>query len=533
MPEEIYASDWLESLVGAAQIAGNHPILVIERFHSFARIADDHLLSVLATMRQLEHDGQLTTIAISPMNYQSIRAILSAQGVFPFVNSAYGDNHDQVVLPPLSRAEFVASAMSSGLESVRANKLFAQSGGPDRVHRELITAALAGETDVIGRAARAIGDGLESFFEIAIGPALQDGDDLRLRVATGRLQPTQAAYIRHLDLAGFLVKQRKGGGLIAVSPVVGRLLLTGKGGPWIAFARVLEAIGNGEYAEAARQAKLLEQDSPNILAFVHLVSMLAAIHDNDAGGLLEIDWKTTRHSGEALLTGNFPIEPQTPWVHQLVRWSKRVQDAVDPHQGGHPRLDMLVKDTADPDVRALVMYSLRAFLNRAKASGSPGEQVRAAASVPESILQSLCAYLGVNPFGAPDELPKLAYQRFFGNHGEYRLPVAGSRLDLTHLLVIVSAILETRFQDFGGKIMLREAQFVLPLHQRLILRIRNSTAHTYSDMDQNDAEYFFGVCETLLSDADAVWSRDVNAALYPDPDRDVLAGLLHGLIAID
>ncbi|WP_160320279.1 hypothetical protein, partial [Rhizobium ecuadorense] len=113
--------DWIENIVAATQSDGSHPVLIINRFHSFAAIADDNLLSVLSTLRQLEHDGNLTTIAISPITYQALRRELAEKGQFPFVNSAYGDNHDETVMPPLTRNEFVAAATRAGLSPKRSN----------------------------------------------------------------------------------------------------------------------------------------------------------------------------------------------------------------------------------------------------------------------------------------------------------------------------------------------------------------------------------------------------------------------------
>jgi len=550
--KERYAADWLENLIGAAQHDGNHPILVIDRFHAFASIADDHLLSVLSTMRQLEHDGQLSTIAISPMNYQSIRTELSLRGKFPFVNSAYGDNHDQMVLPPLSRAEFVASAVLAGLDSAQAQKLFALAGGPDCVHSAIIAAAATDMEDVVGRSARSLGDSMERFFDLAVGPRLADGDDLRLRVATGRLQPAQLAEAgvdrhqqHHVELVQSVFQHvERGGGVEpqagpaavlldqadGAGAVLGRLLLTGRQGPWIAFARVLEALSNDRYADAARQAQLLEQSSPHLEAFTSLVTLLAAIHDNDTGGLLEIDWRTVQRVGRKLLDGNLPIEAHRAWVDQLVRWSDRVGNALEPSQGRGSRLDVLARQAGDPDVRMLLQYSIRAFLGRVRKSGSPAEQIRSAGSVPEAILQSLCAYLGLDPLDAPNELPDLNYQRFFNNVGDYRRPTPGSRLDLTHLLVIVPALLASRCSDFSDEIQLCNAQFVRPLHQRLTLQIRNATAHTYADMDEADATFFFKICDNFLADAAAIWGRDGTGTPCPEPDQGALADLLHGFI---
>jgi hypothetical protein len=479
-------------------------------------------------MRQLEHDGQLTTIAISRMNYRAIRAQLSEQGEFPFVNSSYGDNHDQVVIPPLTRAEFVAAAMAANLDSARAQALFAYVGGPDSVHAAVIGAALESEDDVVDRAARALGDSLERFFEAAIGPLATDRDDLRLRVATGQLLPAQIAYLRSLDLSRFLLKEGKGGKTIVAGPVLGRLLLSGRDGPWIAYARVLEAIDDQRLADAARQVTLLDRDSPHLEAFASLVTMLAAVHDSDKGGLLEIDWKTAQRVGRRLLASNLPIDRHRAWIDQLVRWSERVGDAVDTGQGRGARLDILVRQTTDPDVRKLLGYALRVFLGRVRRSGSPGEQVRAAGSIPESILQSLSAYLDLDPLNVPSNLPELDYQRYFGNLGEYRRPEAGSRLDLTHLLVIVPALLEKRCAEFRDEICLCDASFVKPLHQRLVSRMRNATAHTYAEMDDKDATFFFTTCDTLLKDAIAVWDRNATGTPHEEPDRQALADLLSG-----
>jgi hypothetical protein len=530
VPEDAYAADWIENLVNSAQADGAHPILVIDRFHAFATIADDHLLSVLSTMRQLEHDGQLTTIAISPMNYRAIRAQLSEQGKFPFVNSAYGDNHDQVVMPPLTRTEFVVAAMAAGLNDARAQALFAYVGGPDSVDAAVIRAALEGEEDVVDRAARTLGHSLERFFEVAIGPLETDRDELRLRVATGQLLPAQIAYLRSLDLSKFLLKEGKGGQTIVASPVLGRLLLTGRDGPWIAYARVLEAIDDQRFADAARHVALLDRDSPHLEAFARLVTMLAAVHDSDKGGLLEIDWKTAQRVGGHLLASNLPIDRHRAWIDQLVRWSERVGDAVDTGQGRGARLDILVRQATDPDVRKLLGYALRVFLRRVRRSGSPGEQVRAAGSIPESILQSLSAYLDFDPLSAPSELPDLDYQRFFGNLGEYRRPDPGSRLDLTHLLVIVPALLEKRCAEFHDEIFLCDPSFVKPLHQRLVMQMRNATAHTYAEMDEKAATFFFKICDTLLEDAIAVWGRNATGAPHEEPDRQALADLLSGRV---
>jgi hypothetical protein len=111
-------NDLLEDLVAAVQDAGFFPVVVIERFHAFARIADDYLFSVLSLLRRLEHDREITTIAISPLTYGDIRKQLTAVGEFPFIHSAYGDNPGEIVAAPISRPEFVAAAASGGFKQL-------------------------------------------------------------------------------------------------------------------------------------------------------------------------------------------------------------------------------------------------------------------------------------------------------------------------------------------------------------------------------------------------------------------------------
>lgn len=528
-PDDEYPADQVESLVGAVNAEGAHPVVIIDRFHAFARIADDHLLSVLSIMRQLEHDRQLTTIAVSPMNYRDIRSQLSDQGKFPFVNSAYGDNHDQVVIPALTRAEFVAEAQERGLDMVLAQKLYSYLGGPDCIYSAAIAVALENDKDIVERTAHRIGNGLERFFDVVIGQDTPNKDDLRLRIATGRLSPVELSHLGQHELSHFLLKKSKSGGMIVSSPILGRLLLTGKNGPWRPFARILNEINDKMFSEAARQVDLLDCTEPHLEAFCRLIKILAAVYDGDKGGLLEIDWKEAGIQGKALLAVNLPITPHREWVEQIVRWSERVQKAIDSGRSSGARLDVLTRQASDRDTQRLLEFAFRIFLTRTKGSGSPAEKVRVAGSIPESILQALAAYLQIDPLNVPDEIPDLDYQKYFGNLGKYRRPVPGDRLDLTHLLVIVPALLDNFYVELRDEISLCDESFVKPLHQRLVVQIRNATAHTYYEMTEADAEYFFNICDTLLEDVGIVWRESLAEDVCIEPDRETLADLLNGL----
>lgn len=140
--DEEYSADYLEAVVDNTLALGSHPVVLIERFHAFARIADGDLLSVLATMRTLEHAGRLTTINLSSRSYSSIRRQLQAEGHYPFVNSAYGDNHEKAELRPLTRPEFLVSAAAAGIPEPRAQRIYGLGGGPDLIYQALIQAAV-------------------------------------------------------------------------------------------------------------------------------------------------------------------------------------------------------------------------------------------------------------------------------------------------------------------------------------------------------------------------------------------------------
>ena len=526
--EDRYPAEWIENIVGAVQYEGGHPVLIINRFHSFAAIADNDLLSVLSKLRELEHDGNVTTIAISPMNYHALRQELSAKGHFPFVNSSYGDNHDEVVMPPLSRQEFVAAANARGVDSNSANRLFADCGGPDCVHEALLAAAIASPLDVVERAARSLGARLDRFFDILMGPASSNSDDLRIRMATGRLFPAQAAYLKHQNLSAFLMKETTNG-YVAASPVVARLLLAGRGGPWISYSKVLEALDAGQFGDAARQTALLEQDSPNLKLFAGLLTMLAALRDNQTGGLLEMDWRTVRRVGNELLGGNLPFGPHKEWILRKVRWAEIVLQSVNSSKGSGSRLDVLTQRAADPDIQMLILYVIGHFLDRTRSNGSPGERVRAASSVPESLLQAMAAQLGINPLNAPAELPAADYQSYFGGSlGDYRKPAEGKPLDLTHLLVIVPALIAMKHADFRDEIRVCDQAYCKPLHQTLVATLRNATAHTYTEIDEKTAKFFFAVCDTFMTDAKAVWFHGGSAGSWDDPGRHELADVLAG-----
>ena len=194
----------LETLIEELHARGTHPILIVERFHSFAKVRDDAFLSILSNMRSLEHNGLLTTVAISPIGYDAIRREIASS--LPFVNSSYGDNHDRAIMSPLSFEEFVAAADKRGMPSVTSVQLFSRGGGPDAVYQALLDEAQDGIDGIEERCIGRLGDNLRRFLTYAVGP-LDDSSLLLLNRLTHK-SATQAdvAFLRNTPQSRFVMK---------------------------------------------------------------------------------------------------------------------------------------------------------------------------------------------------------------------------------------------------------------------------------------------------------------------------------------
>lgn len=527
---EDYPSDELGELVNNAHAHGLHPVFIINRFQAFARIADEHLLSVLARMRTLEHDQMLTTLALSTQRYQTIRAALNRAGHFPFVNSAYGDNHDEAGLRPLSREEFVAAGTKVGLSAPQCHQLFAYAGGPDDVSKALIECAAGGVAGVIERACARLGNNLERFFDNAIDPELPDRDDLRQRLATGQLQPSQEDYLEASECAAFLARRSSSGRLMPASPVVGRLLLRGREGPWRQYDEVLSHVRAGDFAAAAATVDLLDQRSRHLQTFAGLVHLLRACYADNDSGLLAIDWLAIGRLGKTMLKEPDLLGCHSGWVRSLVAWSERVKAAVDPGLGPNVRLEVLARGAGDPDVQSLLVFLMETFLRKVSRHPSPARRLREAAVLPESMLQSLAYSMAIDVRAAPANLPSADYQAYFNPKLTFQAPVAGGPITMTQLLVIVPALLADRKRVVAAPLTLTDPAHVVPLLTKLVERLRNTEAHTYSEVTAKDAQFLITTCETWLEDIKEIWDlKAVGQAGIrpPPPSADDLAALLY------
>lgn len=494
-----YPSDELESVVAAAHASSVYPIVLIERFHAFAKVADDHLLSVLSALRTLEHSGQITTIALSPVPYDDIRRQLAREGAFPFVNSAYGDNHDRAVISPVSRAEFVAGALAVGVKQDVANKIFSLAGGPDVVFSSLISVASASGLRMIDQSVGLIGDRLDGFFKDCFGELGGDGYDLWSKLALGRLSSYEEDFLETHLLSSFLVKRSRSGAMVSASPILSRAFFRRVRGAFGIYDEVLNAVRAENYESAVELAASIETDREHLRSFKCLLEVLSALKVESGRNLLHIAWDRIVAPAQRLASS-----PSVPcsireFGGRMLNWAKLVGEHGVSSSDNRLRLDSLTARANDQSVYEVTLFSMLRYLDHQRRTKDLGARLRAIASLPESILQLICVgHCQVDFFHAPSSFPELQFDRFFGAREQFRLPDPGKRMDLTDLLVIVPAILTSnRPTDLAISEIFRPERIV-PLHQTIVSRIRNPAAHTYADMTEKDAAVITDTCTSWL-----------------------------------
>ncbi|WLB53902.1 hypothetical protein [Bradyrhizobium japonicum] len=494
-----YPSDELESVVAAAHASGVYPIVLIERFHAFAKVADDHLLSVLSALRTLEHSGQVTTLALSPVPYDDIRRQLAREGAFPFVNSAYGDNHDRAVISPISRAEFVAGAVAVGIGQGVANKVFSLAGGPDVVFSSLISAASASGGRLIDQSVGLIGDRLDGFFKDCFGELGGDGYDLWSKLALGRLLSYEEDFIETHLLSSFLAKRSRSGAMVCSSPILSRTFFRRIRGAFAIYDEVLNAVRAENYESAVDLAASIETDREHLRSFKCLLQVLAALKVEGGRNLLHIAWDRIVAPAQELASSPNVSGSIREFGNRMLSWAKLVGEHGVSSNDNRLRLDSLTARASDQSVYEVTLFSMLRYLDQQRGTKDPSARLRAIASLPESILQLLCVgHCRIDFSHAPSSFPDVQFDRFFGGREEFRLPPAGKKMDLTDLLVIVPAILASyRPTDRAVSDVCRPERIV-PLHQTMVSRIRNPTAHTYADMTEKDVAMITDTCTSWL-----------------------------------
>ena len=528
--QDEYPSETLETLVDEAHARGLYPILIIERFHTFARIADHHLLSVLSALRSREHAGQITTLAISPIDYDTIRRQMAPH--LPFFNSVYGDNHDRAVITPLSREEFVAEATSSGLKTRVAHRLFSIAGGPDTIHRTLIDVAIDSDEDILERCVSRLGGRLDTFLGYLFAEPGYDREELLARLALGCLRPVEEDFISAHPLFKFIGRRTQEGRIVSSTPVLSRVILRRGRHRWHVFEDCLKAVASGDYDTAGALAANAGPTAAHLRAFCNIVDILVSLHTENDAGLLGIDWTRIRLAGEQLLSRDVTVGRYRLWVETLMRWSRVINREAMAPGTGRPQLDALTVRAAEPDIYDLLVFSISAYLDRVRRLASPAARVRAVASLPESILQALAAaQCGIDFRRSPECLPPLDYDRFFGAQNGFRPPTAGSKMELTSLLVVVPTLMADLLSPERRPPALCDPTRVRPLQQKLVDSVRNANAHTIADFSTKDADFLVDLCVEWLDGMALLAGYDRAAslpAMLAVPSVEDLSTLLYG-----
>ena len=103
-------------------------------------------------------------------------------------------------------------------------------------------------------------------------------------------------------------------------------------------------------------------------------------------------------------------------------------------------------------------------------------------------------------------------------------------MEITALLVIVPAIL-SHAHPLARLLELANPNFVRPLHQKLVVRLRNPMAHTDANLSRDEAEYYQKLCSTFVR-AMTVFERGEGAADLGDeigqPSYEAIEAFLLG-----
>jgi hypothetical protein len=180
-----------------------HPIMLIDRFQSFARMANDEIIALLSQMRTFEQNLQLTTIAISSISYNLIRQALPAD--LAFVNSSYGDNHDHIIMPPLSLSEF--SEDCTWDQSTR-RKLFEMGGGPDCVYQTVLDEAHKGLDGLKDRCVARVSTTVLQFLR-ELDPQNTTILETLEQIRQNKFSLPKISYLRANPLFSYVVKEER------------------------------------------------------------------------------------------------------------------------------------------------------------------------------------------------------------------------------------------------------------------------------------------------------------------------------------
>lgn len=489
-----YPTDVLQNAVEAALREGVYPLLIIERFHAFAKIRDGGMASILSLLRTLECEGHLTTLAFSPMNYDAIRREMDSEQ--PFLNSVYGDAHDEVVMKPLERNDFVTEAERRGVDSSTAYKLFNLGGGPDAIFNALLDMSTQDFSTIVELCADRVGVTIDCFLSRAF-PELPDDDPLIGNLGVGRLSAAQTALLLAHPLSEFLCKRNKYGNIVCSSPIIARRIL-GNGSPlWSQYERCVAAIEIDDYTAAAKTVEFLNDQDPRLVAFRGLVMLRAALNVIPNRGLLGIDWPAAARAMKILRSIDQAI------LKDFMAWLSVVEEAIDivirSDDGHRLQIDKLTRNASDKAVRLVLLFMMDGLVQAATKFIEPSERVNNLVNLPEAILQTLGAgFCDINYATPPRKLPVGSYDEYFSSQEEFVYPTGGNKLALRSLMVIVPALLREK-HVVGACALINPIQ-IKRLQQTLVDSVRNAASHTIVDFTVKDGIQLQKLCRVWLDE---------------------------------
>jgi len=511
--KETYTTDIVLDAIEAALACGKYPVMLVTRFHAFAQIKDGGMNSVLSQLRTLEMDGKLTTITFSPMTYNSIRRTMD--GSHAFLNSVYGDAHDEASISPISRAEFTTAADSFGIPQSSANEAFSLGGGPDSIFEALIDGLISGTNDLVAHCVKrcdvAIGEFLSKTLD---NRELFDGQLLG-GLCIGRLELHEEAAILTNSGRDFLSKRSKGGALVCSSPVLSRWILSKRAGTWGAYGACIQALREDDWRTATEAADALPKVSSRLEAFRQVARLHAALVVDVDRPFFGIDWA----QAWSALSKIDVAQPEFVGLKEMMLDLKRWFSAVRCLGADRMQADKIALASTSSDVRNAMQFLTRRFVTEISARGE-GSHLLGLINVPEMILQAISVgVLDIDFSNAPEEFEQADYQQFFCGAGEFQFPKPGTKIALGSLIVIVPCLLQRKGLLPGGS--LTNSKAIVKLQGRLIDRVRNPASHTLVDFAVSDLKLLRDVCidwtsQWISIDRDEVLhrSRDFPSVKY-------------------
>lgn len=495
-----FPTDIIQNAVEAMLAAGYFPIVAIERFHAFALIRDSGMTSVLSGMRTLENSGQLTTLSFSPLTYSMIRRLMP-DGL-PFLNSVYGDNHDQIVMEPLTRQEFLDYASSRGVSVQRANMLYQKGGGPDAIYKALVDVSHHSDNSIIDACLGRTEDVIERFITRSFVVNGEADWCLLTKLALGQLLPQEISFIRNNPLHSFLTKTTPRGHLVCSSQVLARKILRGEQPRWKVYGLCIDALNSGELEIAAEIALMLDDTDPRLTTFKELVLLKASIQPKLGAGLLGVEWFTVIKIINRIshLQDNLPINI-SDWILEVENVAKIV---VEKAAGSLSRLqlDSLTSSSSNPEIRKITLKVLGDYISLSLMLDSPIHKISHLINIPEAILQAVVSgFCEISHHEFKNKFPTAPYDDFFSDVKGFIVPDEGAKLTLTTLMVLVPAILSmSPLQECGPLI---DKKLIKSQQQRLVACLRNPASHTLVAFIEKDADFLYELCSLWIN----TWAR--------------------------